>query len=130
MALLTTGEHSIDSWGIVHPSVECRTAGRGQAWDDLLAAWVRRDWEAVLEYCEALIQWLDKDGFPPEFRYLLDLGKDFNRAFYAKYPPGKFDARSMLSCKTRPISISPLVLSRNNKKCLGFATMPTAFSVH
>jgi hypothetical protein len=51
-----------------------------QSWNDLLAAWVRRDWEAVLEYCEALIQWLDKDGFPPEFSYPLDLGKDFNRA--------------------------------------------------
>ena len=51
-----------------------------QTWNDLLAAWVRRDWESVLENCEVLIQWLDKGGFPPEFSYPMELGIDFNRA--------------------------------------------------
>lgn len=51
-----------------------------QAWENLLRAWIRRDWEDVLNYCEALIEWLEKDGFPPEFSYPLELGKDLNRA--------------------------------------------------
>jgi hypothetical protein len=49
------------------------------AWTNLLIAWVSRDWEDVLELSEALLNWLDKDGFPPEFSYPQELGSEINR---------------------------------------------------
>ena len=49
-------------------------------WEELLQAWARRDWEAVVEYAEALLGWLDRGGFPPEFLQINLLGVDFNWA--------------------------------------------------
>ena len=51
-----------------------------RTWTDLLTAWQNRDWESVLELAEALRDWLDKGGFPPEVEYPKDLGGDFNAA--------------------------------------------------
>ena len=48
------------------------------AWEELLQAWVRRDWESVVEYAEALLSWLDRGGFPPEMLVHPRLGIDFN----------------------------------------------------
>ncbi len=48
------------------------------AWEELLQAWVRRDWESVVEYAEALLSWLDRGGFPPEMLAQPQLGIDFN----------------------------------------------------
>lgn len=49
------------------------------AWTNLLIAWISHDWEQVLELSEALLEWLDKDGFPPEFSYPQELGEELNR---------------------------------------------------
>lgn len=49
------------------------------AWSNLLTAWISRDWEEVLELSEALLNWLNKDGFPPEFSYPQELGSEINR---------------------------------------------------
>lgn len=48
------------------------------AWSNLLIAWVSRDWEEVLELSDALLNWLNKDGFPPEFSYPQELGAELN----------------------------------------------------
>lgn len=36
------------------------------AWDEMLAAIHRRDWEGVFETSDALLAWMKKGGFPPQ----------------------------------------------------------------
>ena len=36
------------------------------AWDEMLAAILRRDWERAFEVSEALLSWMKKGGFPPQ----------------------------------------------------------------
>ena len=45
----------------------------------LLDAWFKRDWDGVLELCEALLNWLERDGFAPQVEYPRELGPDLNR---------------------------------------------------
>lgn len=49
-----------------------------QAWNDLLDAWGRHDWEAVDEFADALLAWLGVGGFPPKVIDSKHLGPDFN----------------------------------------------------
>jgi hypothetical protein len=35
------------------------------AWDQLQEAYRNRDWEAVREHSQSLLDWLDRGGFPP-----------------------------------------------------------------
>lgn len=50
------------------------------AWDQLLAAFAEGDWDMIDESATNLIEWLDRDGFPPTVLSIPDLGPDFNRA--------------------------------------------------
>lgn len=47
-------------------------------WDMLLRAWSRRAWDDVLDLSQALLDWLDKGGFPPETNYPTELGAEWN----------------------------------------------------
>ena len=48
-------------------------------WHSLLAAWTRGNWLDVTELAEALIDWLDKGGFPPKTVAAPELGVDWHR---------------------------------------------------
>lgn len=48
-------------------------------WDSLLAEWTAGNWLEVFELAEALLGWLEKDGFAPETMGTLRLGADWNR---------------------------------------------------
>lgn len=48
-------------------------------WDSLLSEWAAGNWLDVYELAEALLQWLSKDGFPPETMGKKSLGADWNR---------------------------------------------------
>ena len=48
-------------------------------WRDLLRAWSDRDWEAVVEHSESLLDWIDRDGFPPKTMRDVELGTELNR---------------------------------------------------
>ena len=49
-------------------------------WKELIAAYIEHDWDIVQESADALLLWLDQDGFPPETAPELRLGRDWNRA--------------------------------------------------
>ena len=51
-----------------------------ETWRMLLDAWVMREWEEVDELAEALLNWLDRQGFPPSVAHPKELGADLNRA--------------------------------------------------
>ena len=44
----------------------------------LLNAWINREWEEVAELSQALLDWLDKGGFPPEPHYPKEMGNEWN----------------------------------------------------
>ena len=44
----------------------------------LLAAWMNRDWADLAELAEALLNWLDNGGFPPEPNYPKEMGNEWN----------------------------------------------------
>ncbi|QDT13398.1 hypothetical protein [Planctomycetes bacterium K23_9] len=48
-------------------------------WESLLAEWQAGNWLEVFELAEALLGWLQKDGFAPETMGRLRLGDDWNR---------------------------------------------------
>ena len=48
-------------------------------WHSMLAAWTRGEWLEVIELAEALLEWLDKDGFPPKTVAVPELGTDWHR---------------------------------------------------
>jgi hypothetical protein len=48
-------------------------------WDSLLDAWCQGEWQDVCELADAMLSWLDKDGFPPETRHPQRMGSDWNR---------------------------------------------------
>lgn len=49
-------------------------------WDSLLQEWAQGNWLDVYELAESLLDWLLKDGFPPETMGTLRLGADWNRS--------------------------------------------------
>ena len=49
-------------------------------WRELIEAWLEGNWQAVSEFSEALLDWLSKDGFPPETMGAMRLGADWNRS--------------------------------------------------
>jgi len=48
-------------------------------WNSLLEEWANRNWLAVSELAEALLEWLSKDGFPPDTMGNRSLGADWHR---------------------------------------------------
>lgn len=36
------------------------------AWDEMLAAILKRDWDQTAERAESLLEWMRKGGFPPQ----------------------------------------------------------------
>lgn len=48
-------------------------------WDQLLAAFVDGDWDQIDELATALIEWLDRGGFPPKVLEKSELGEVGNR---------------------------------------------------
>ncbi len=50
-----------------------------ETWRMLLDAWFYRKWDDVLELSEALLLWLEKDGFAPQVEHPRELGPDLNR---------------------------------------------------
>ena len=48
-------------------------------WHSMLAAWTRGDWLEVIDLAEALLEWLDKDGFPPKTVAAPELGAQWHR---------------------------------------------------
>ena len=48
--------------------------------DELLSALADRDWDRVAELSDALLGWLQKEGFPPQTLGSQKLGKDWHRA--------------------------------------------------
>ena len=49
-----------------------------ESYSRLLTAWMNRDWSDVAELSEALLDWLDKGGFPPEPNYPKEMGNEWN----------------------------------------------------
>lgn len=49
------------------------------AWEQLLAAYQAGDWNLIEERATALIEWLDRGGFPPNILVRADLDPDWNR---------------------------------------------------
>lgn len=49
------------------------------AWDELLAAYDDLDWPVVEERATALLQWLDRGGFPPRLAGVHAAGRDWSR---------------------------------------------------
>ena len=43
-------------------------------WDSLLEEWAKRNWQDVIELAEALLNWLDRGGFPPKTSNSAELG--------------------------------------------------------
>jgi len=50
-----------------------------ETWRMLLDAWFYRNWDDVLELSEALLNWLEKDGFAPQVESPRELGPELNR---------------------------------------------------
>ncbi len=50
-----------------------------QTWRLLLDAWFHRNWDDVVELSEALLNWLEKEGFAPQVEHPRELGPDLNR---------------------------------------------------
>lgn len=48
-------------------------------WNSLLEEWAERNWLDVSELAEALLEWLSKDGFPPDTMGNRNLGADWHR---------------------------------------------------
>jgi hypothetical protein len=48
-------------------------------WIALLQAWSNSQWFELIELAESLIEWLDKDGFPPDTDGPEQLGADWDR---------------------------------------------------
>lgn len=48
-------------------------------WNRLLEEWESRNWLDVSELAEALLEWLSKDGFPPDTMGNRRLGADWHR---------------------------------------------------
>ena len=48
-------------------------------WNRLLEEWANRNWLDVAELAEALLEWLSKDGFPPDTMTSRGLGADWHR---------------------------------------------------
>ena len=48
-------------------------------WNNLLEEWANRNWRDVSELAEALLEWLSKDGFPPDTMGSRNLGADWHR---------------------------------------------------
>lgn len=48
-------------------------------WNSLLKEWAERNWLDVSELAEALLEWLNKDGFPPDTMENRNLGADWHR---------------------------------------------------
>lgn len=49
-------------------------------WLQLVNAWSAGNWEEVVELASALLDWLDKHGFPPEPLAPRWMGQDWNEA--------------------------------------------------
>lgn len=49
-----------------------------ESYNRMIDAWINRDWSEVAELAEALLDWLDKGGFPPEPSYPKDMGREWN----------------------------------------------------
>lgn len=49
-------------------------------WTELRRAYAANDWPAVEEHAQALLDWLDKGGFPPETIRDPPMGNHWNRA--------------------------------------------------
>lgn len=50
------------------------------SWEQLLEVFADGDWERVDELADALLTWLERDGFPPRATTGSDLGQDWDRA--------------------------------------------------
>ena len=48
-------------------------------WNSLLEEWADGNWLDVFELAEALVEWLSKEGFPPDTMGNRNLGADWNR---------------------------------------------------
>ena len=48
-------------------------------WQQLITAFVDRDWHQVHESAQALLDWLRQEGFPPETTAGQSMGADWNR---------------------------------------------------
>ena len=48
-------------------------------WNELLDAYVGCDWDRAEETATALLEWLDRDGFPPQTVQRSNVGPLFNR---------------------------------------------------
>ena len=48
-------------------------------WDMLIQNWLDCDWQEVSLLAEALLEWLGKDGFPPEMVGIRGMGTEWNR---------------------------------------------------
>ncbi len=51
-----------------------------EAWDQLLAALAEEEWDQVEDFARALLNWLDRGGFPPTAMGAPCLGPDWERA--------------------------------------------------
>lgn len=49
------------------------------AWEQLLSAYAEGDWDRIVEHGEALLDWLDRGGFPPRVMNHPGLGSDWDR---------------------------------------------------
>lgn len=49
-------------------------------WNSLLEEWARRSWLDVTELAEALLDWLDRGGFPPKTSDAPELGSEWHAA--------------------------------------------------
>lgn len=54
--------------------MDCQTT-----WNELHAALAKRDWDRVRELAEALLQWIARDGFPPQTSSYTGLTKTWHR---------------------------------------------------
>ena len=52
-------------------------------WNELLNAWQAHDWPQVQELTEALLRWLDRNGFAPETVRGHYMGNDWNQTVVA-----------------------------------------------
>ena len=48
-------------------------------WDELVEKWQQCEWQEVSLLAESLLEWLGKDGFPPETMRVLCMGTEWNR---------------------------------------------------
>lgn len=49
------------------------------AWNELLSAWHALEWQSVHDSAQALLAWLDGNGFPPETVPGHRMGNEWNR---------------------------------------------------